>query len=144
MESVIDQAPPLIQVLLLAGLGAYVAVSIAARLVPAFGARVWDPHRRPSSGSHLVEYTVIPAIVFIAATAVVLSEWDSARPWLGSWTVAQTIVRVGLSFYALGAIILASILNRRMDTSDARRASSWLPFGLVVSAIGAIVVVILR
>ena len=138
VQSLLASVPPLIQVLFLVALGSYVVISVAARIHPALGAHVWDPERQPGSREHFYQYTMVPALVFVAAIAVVVTGWDESRPWLGGWSRSKTFGVIGLASYAFAAVIGGTIAGKKIDLSDARKLSAWLPLLLILSGVGAL------
>jgi len=131
--------PPILQVLALGALSAYVLVTLTGRMAPAIGRRIFAPGVDFRAVDHIIEYTVVPALVLAGAVAVVVTSWDASRSWFGDWAPWRVAVAAGLVAYAFAAVMAGTALSRRMDLSDATRMLSWVPLLLLVTGIGAVI-----
>ena len=138
VESV-SSLPPVLQLGIVGFLGAFSALSVAARCWPRLGRRVWDPEKEPDSFDHLAAYTLVPVILFLAALATVFAGWKRDRPLLDGMSPPVWLALDGL-ILSLGLMTLSQVLKRRMDLSDGRKLSSWIPLVLFLVGLGLMMV----
>jgi len=100
--------PPALQLLGLGVLAAYVAVSILARWRYPW---LWS-HDDASSRGHLLNYTVVPALVFVAAVAAVWSSWSPGAPLDGGWSTTDLVLGPAALLCALALVMAAGIVAR--------------------------------
>jgi hypothetical protein len=132
--------PPVLQLVMVGLLAAYVVLSVVARVVP--GLRwLWRDRRELRTTTHLVEYTLVPALVLAAAAAAVVLSWDPAAPLDGGWTLRELTVGPGAALLGLVAIIAGQVLGRGAALDDASRPGAWIPLlailvGIALLAVG--------
>lgn len=138
----ITRFPPILQLVALALLGGFVAVSVLGRLSARFR-WLWRDVDEVHTREHLIEYTLVPALLFAGAVAAVVLEWDPGVPLGGGWSLRE--LTVGPTAAALGMIVLvlATAAGRHVDTSDASRARAWVPLALFVVGIALLAVGVL-
>jgi hypothetical protein len=128
------QLPPVLQVALVVALVAFTALSVAARFSPRLE-WLWNEPREERGLEHVVQYTVVPALVTIAWTTGVVWNWSPATPWCGTWSVAAVVV----AFVGVGggfmSIITGATLGKRWDLSDASKPGSFVPLLLILGGI---------
>lgn len=128
--------PPGLQLLVVAGLSLYTAVSWACRLFPSLH-WLWS-HPDAHTRSHFIEYTAIPTLVFVGAAVTVWQGWGPGLPLYGSWAPSRFWGVVGTFCGGLVSALTAQYLARRTDLSDARRLTSWIPLLLTLTGIGLV------
>lgn len=125
------QLPPVLQVAIIA----FTALSIAARFLPSLE-WLWNEPRAERGLEHVVQYTVVPALVTIAWTTGVVWTWDGSRPWCGTWSVAAVVI----AFVGVGggftSMITGATLGKRWDLSDASNPRSFVPLSLILGGMG--------
>jgi hypothetical protein len=136
----IARFPPILQLVLLGLLAGYVILSLLARTRRFRW--LWDDPGESRSIDHFIEYTALPVLVLAVAAAAVAHNWEQGAPLDGGWSLRELTfgpVTAGLGFMFIGA---ASVLRRRLDTSDASTPGSWIPLvaillGIALLAVGA-------
>ena len=139
----ITRFPPIVQIAGVVLLSGYVLVSIAGRLSPRFRWLWRDPRKRHRLG-HIIEYTLIPAAVLAAATAVIVYNWDYRVPLRGGWSITDLVLGPGAAFLGGLLIVAATYLGRDADERDPTAFRSWLPVILVIAGIALMAVGIFR
>ncbi len=129
--------PPILQLVALGLLGIYVALSVAARLVPSLD-WLWDNARRAKGGWHFTQYTLVPALVLAAAGTAVLLNWNAAAPLDGGWTTLELTLAPASLLLGGAVIFLAKEAGARIDTSDATSGRAFIPLLLMLAGIGLI------
>jgi hypothetical protein len=135
--------PPVLQLAFVVLLGAYLIVSVLARLVPGWRG-VWRDRSDVGTLDHFLEYTLVPALVWMAAVAAVVVHWDDGAPLDGGWTITE--LTVGPAAVLLGtALIVAVSVQRRKheggetgETADPAALRSWLPLLLMLLGMGTL------
>jgi hypothetical protein len=139
----VSDLPPFLQLAAVGFLGAFSALSVAGRCWPRLGRQIWDPERDPGSFDHLATYTLGPLVLFVIALVTVARGWQSDRPLFDGmspplwWTLDGLVLGLGL-------VAIAQILKRRMDLSDGRKLSSWIPLALLLGGLVLLAVSTLR
>jgi hypothetical protein len=133
----IARFPPILQLVALALLGGYVAVSVAGRVSRRLQ-WFWDDADEAKTVVHFVEYTLVPALMLAAAGTAVVLNWNARAPLDGGWTIGE--LSVGPLSLLLGAalMLLAKSAGRRIDTSDAASARAWIPLLLLLTGVGVL------
>jgi hypothetical protein len=131
--------PPVLQVLALVLLAAYVLVSIAARVVPGFR-WLWRDRADVKTGMHLFEYTLLPALVLAVAAAAVVLNWDAEAPLDGGWSLEELVIGPGLALLGLAVVVSGQLVGRGTDLSDASRPAAWAPLVAILVGIGLLAV----
>lgn len=135
--------PPVLQLLALAVLGIYVILSILGRVLP-FMKGIWrDPHLIDDR-SHVTRYTLIPLLIFAGLAIAISARWDPSVPWHGGWPLEELLPGPGMLAASLLLVVAGNILAGRIDTSNARRVTSWIPIILVLSGIGLLIMGLIR
>ena len=141
MDHEISRFPPLLQVALLALLAGYVLLSVLARVSPRFSGLFDDPAEAHTAW-HVVEYTLVPALVLaVAATAVVL-RWDPGAPLGGGWSLRRWALGPVAALAGLLLVALASTVGRRggwLATPEGQRWA-WLPLVAMLAGMGLMAV----
>lgn len=135
--------PPVLQVAAVTLLGLYVTVSILGRVVPAMEF-VWRDRQLIRDRAHVAKYTLTPLLVFAGLAIIVSAKWDSTIPWHGGWPIEDLVKGPGLIVVALVLFSVSHLLLKVIDTSDAGRWQSWIPFTVLIAAMASMVVGILR
>lgn len=123
--------PPALQLLIVAGLALYTAVSWGARLIPSWS-WLWS-HPNAHTRGHFIDYTAIPTLVFVGAAVAVWQGWDPALPLYGSWAPLRFWGVVGTFCGGMASVVTARHMANTTDLSDASRLTSWIPLVLAVS-----------
>jgi hypothetical protein len=131
----LDDFPPILQLVLLGLLALYVAVSVAARFAPGLRG-LWDDPRKATGAGHVVQYTLLPALVLAVAAVTVYARWDSRAPLGGGWTLRELTLAPVALVLGLGLILLAKEAGERIDTSDASSGRAFIPLLLMLAGIG--------
>lgn len=135
----IARFPPILQLVLLGLLAGYVLLSLLARTRRFRW--LWHDRAESRTFEHLLEYTLVPALVLAVAVAGVALNWEQGAPLDGGWSLRELTVgpvTAGLGVIFIGA---ASVLRRRIDISDASTPGSWIPLvaillGIALMAVG--------
>ena len=139
----ITSFPPIVQLLCVGLLSIYVFVSIVGRLSPRFRWMWRDPRKRKRLG-HVVEYTLIPAVVLAVAGTAVVYNWDYRVPLDGGWSAADVAFGPGAALLGGLLIVAAGLLGRDVDEMDPKALRSWLPFLMVVAGVTLMAVGVFR
>ena len=134
MDHELARFPPVLQLLALALLGAYVALSLVARLSPRHR---WLFRDRAESRTteHLFEYTIVPALVFVVAAAAVVLNWDPSAPLDGGWPARDLVLGPGAALLGGIVILAGQIAGRRAALDDASRPGAWIPLIAILAGI---------
>lgn len=137
MEHELTRFPPILQVLGLILLGTYVSSSIVGRLSDRFE-WMWDSPRDVHKPLHVLEYTIVPALMFCVAAAAVVYNWNPGAPWSGGWTVGQLVLGPVAALVGLLLVALATTVNRRRgaSASDPSQPLAWVPFVALLVGMG--------
>ena len=131
--------PPVLQLLLLALLAAYVLLSVFARVAGGFGG-LWRDRDEARGGAHLFTYTIVPALMLLVAAAAVYRSWDPAAPLDGGWSTRELVLGPGAALLGLGVIVAGQVLGRGADLADASRPGAWVPLAAIVVGIALLAV----
>ncbi len=138
-EHELARFPPILQLILLGLLAGYVAVSLLARTgrFP----WLWDDPDEAGSLVHVLEYTVVPALVLFAAAVAVARGWETGAPLDGGWTVRELTFGPITAAVGVILIVVAGVLRRRLDISDGSAPGAWIPLvamllGMALLAVG--------
>jgi hypothetical protein len=131
-----EDFPPILQLVLLALLGTYVLVSVAARLSPALRG-LWRDAEDVDGFEHVVGYTVVPALMLVAGVVTVVLGWDRNAPLDGGWTLAELTVGPISALLGVTLVVLAQLRGQR-ESSGTTGARAFLPLLLVLGGIGLI------
>jgi hypothetical protein len=140
----ITRFPPVLQLVLLGLLAAYVALSVLARVVPGLG-WLWRDRGEVRAATHVIEYTLVPALMLAAAAAAVFLNWDSAAPLDGGWTLGELTMGPGAALLGLVVIVAGQVMGRSANLEDASRPGAWIPLvatlvGIALLAVGVMTV----
>jgi hypothetical protein len=126
--------PPVLQLLALALLGGYVALSTFARVSPRHR---WLFRDRADARSfeHLAEYTIVPTLVFVVAAAAVVLNWDPSAPLDGGWSLRELVLGPGAALLGGIVILAGQIAGRGAGTADASRPGAWIPLFAILAGI---------
>jgi hypothetical protein len=134
----ITRFPPLLQLVLLALLAAYVLLSVLAR-VPGYRG-LWEDRGESRTGMHLLGYTIVPALMLAVAAVAVYRSWDPAAPLDGGWSVRQLTLGPGMALLGLVAIVAGQAAGRATDLEDAARPRAWIPLVTILVGIALLAV----
>ena len=135
MQHELLRFPPVLQLAAVGLLAVYVAVSIAARVVP--GLRwLWRDRADAKSGMHLFQYTLLPALVLAVAAAAVFVNWDPEAPLRGGWSTGELVIGPGAALLGLAIVVFGQIIGRDTDLQDASRPGAWIPLVSILVGIG--------
>lgn len=137
MEHELTRFPPILQLLGLALLGAYVLLSVVGRLSNRFE-WMWDDPDDVRSTMHIVEYTVVPALMLFAAAFAVVYNWNPDAPLTGGWSVRQLTVGPIAALAGVLLVALATTINRRRgaSASDPSQPYAWVPLVAMLLGMG--------
>jgi hypothetical protein len=140
MEHELTRFPPILQLVALGLLAAYVLLSILGRLSDSFE-WMWDRPDDVRSLGHLLSYTVTPALMLFAAAAWVYLGWKPEAPLTGGWSVRQLILGPLAALAGLLLVALATTVQRRGGFVAANPGRAWIPFvallvGMALMAMG--------
>jgi len=131
--------PPVLQLVLLGLLAAYVLVSLLARVAPGFG-WLWRDRDEARGGAHLFVYTIVPALVLVVAAAAVYLNWEAAAPLSGGWTTRELTLGPGAALLGLVVIVAGQVLGRGAEHDDAERPAAWIPLVTILVGIALLAV----
>jgi hypothetical protein len=131
--------PPVLQLLALGLLAAYVALSIAARAVP--GLRwLWRDRADVKTGMHLFEYTLLPALILAVAAAAVVVNWDPDAPLDGGWRLEELVIGPGAALLGLVLVLAGQSMGKGAAGMDPSRPLAWMPLVVILAGIGVMAV----
>ena len=131
--------PPVLQLVLLGLLAAYVVISILARVAPGFG-WLWRDRAGARDAAHLFTYTLVPALMLAVGTAAVVSRWDPAAPLDGGWTLRELTLGPGVALLGIVVILAGQVMGRGADLDDASRPGAWIPLVAILVGIALLAV----
>ena len=138
MPHEITRFPPVLQLVLLGLLAAYVLVSVLARVT---GSRwLWRDRSESRGFLHLLGYTIVPALMLAVAASAVWRSWDPAAPLDGGWSVRQLWLGPGMALLGLIVIVAGQVAGRGADLDDAARPGAWVPLVMILVGIALLAV----
>jgi hypothetical protein len=134
MDHELARFPPVLQLAAVALLAGYVALSLLARLSPRFR-WLWRDRAESRTTEHLFEYTIVPALVFAAAAAAVVLNWDATAPLDGGWSLRELTLGPAAALLGLAFVVGGQLAGRRAATADASRPGAWVPLVAILAGI---------
>jgi hypothetical protein len=139
MDHELTRFPPVLQLLALGLLAAYVLASVVGRLSDSFD-WLWDEPEAVRSPAHVVQYTVLPACVLFAAAVAVYLNWDPGASLTGGWSIRQLTLGPIAALLGIVLVALASTIRKRGGWV-ASGGSPWVLFlalvvGMALMAVG--------
>lgn len=133
--------PPVLQLVALALLAAYVFLSILGRWSRRFRRMLWADPAESRTLAHLFVYTLVPGLILAVAVAAVALNWDASAPLDGGWSVRQLTLGPVTAALGMVVIVIGTLAGRRIDTSDASAPGAWIPLvsillGIALLAVG--------
>ena len=137
----IARFPPILQLVMVGLLGAYVLLSLLGRVSPRFH-WLWADPDAARGAVHWVEYTVIPALLLGGAVWAVVARWNPRAPLTGGWTVRELVLGPCLALAGVVLVAAASVAQRARE-SAVTPAPAWIPAVMMLLGLAALVVGVL-
>ena len=138
MPHEVTRFPPVLQLVLLGLLAAYVLLSVLARATGS--RRLWRDRGESRGFGHLLGYTIVPALMLVVAAEAVWRSWDPAAPLDGGWSVRQLLLGPGMALLGLLVIVAGQVAGRGTDLDDAARPGAWVPLVTILVGIALLAV----
>jgi hypothetical protein len=137
----ITRFPPILQLAGVGLLAAYVILSLLGRVSSRFS-WLWADADEARTTTHLMEYTVFPAVLLAGAAWAVIANWKPGAPLTGGWTVREVALGPGLAVLGIVLVAAASLAQRARE-SAVKPAPAWIPPVMMLIALAALIVGVL-
>jgi hypothetical protein len=137
----ITRFPPILQLVGVGLLGAYVVLSLLGRVSPRLR-WLWADADEARTPVHWLEYTILPALLLAGAAWALIASWNPTAPLTGGWTVRQLTLGPGLALLGVLLVAAASLAQRARE-SAVTPAPAWIPPAMMLVGLAALVIGVL-